>query len=113
MSFVHIISEPRMYADLYAGLLTDLMQVEVIDEPCAEVDVVVLLTHDGSRPRLDQVPSALADAKVIAFSPGAERGQVRLPGENEWQELRPFGLGRLMAEVSSGRALVSTGGSSV
>ncbi len=113
MSYVHIISEPRMYADLYADLLVDLMQVEVIDEPCAEVDVVVLVSNDGSQPRLDLVPGELADAKVVAFSPGTARGQVRLPGEEEWREVRPFGLRRLMAEVSSGRALVSTGGTSV
>lgn len=101
-----------MYADLYADLLADLMQVEVIDEPRADVDVVVLLSTDSSRPRLDLLPSTLSEAKVVVFSPHTERGQVRLPGENEWQEVRPFGLRRLIAEVLSGRRLMSIDGES-
>lgn len=110
MLCVHVISEPRTYADLYASLLADLMPVKVIDEPKSDVDVVVLLLQDNGQPRVDLVPSGLADAKVIAFSPGTELGRMRLPGEDKWRELRPFGLRRLFDEVLCGRAALPVDG---
>jgi hypothetical protein len=41
----------------------------------------------------------MPDAKLVAFSPDGTHGMRRMPGENDWVEVRPFGLSQLIVEV--------------
>ncbi len=104
MPRVRIVYEPTVYAEVFARVLKDLGPVEVVDDPSAGVDVILLPLCDGSdRPQVDLLPDPLPDAKLVAFSMAGSRGLVRLPGQSEWEEVRPFGLGRICLEVLAGR----------
>jgi hypothetical protein len=60
----------------------------------------VLLSLDGLGQPDPEVPAErLKGAKVIAFSPKGDYGLRRMPGINNWEELRPFGLRELMDEL--------------
>lgn len=109
---VWILFEPAIYADLFQGIFEGLERVEVIrtidpgDHPANEtclqegnIDVIVLPLDEQGQPRTEMLPDLDLRAKVVAFSPDGKRGLRRLPGENCWEEMRPFGLADLLFEV--------------
>jgi hypothetical protein len=101
---VWIAYEPRVYADVFARVLEGLGPAEIVGDPSAGVDVIMLpLCDEDGRPHVNLLPDPVPDAKLVAFSPTGTHGLVRLPGRSEWEEIRPFGLGRMLAEVLAGR----------
>ena len=103
MSYVHIVSEPRMYADLYAALFAGWDRVEVVDEPGSQVDVFVIVASEADWPPLNLLPPGARQAKTVVFAPKRESGWVRLPGQGDWERIQPFGLRDLLVEVQAGR----------
>ncbi len=106
--------EPRIYTDIFKQVFQSMNLVEVVEEDPADPDPkssgdgqkgvdVVLLSLEGfdqSTPELK--PEFLQRAKVLAFSPRGDFGLRRMPGRANWEELRPFGLKQLIAELAAG-----------
>jgi hypothetical protein len=109
---VLILYEPMIFADLFRCIFERLAMVDVLqaadlgDSPTIEtlvqqgrIDVVILPLDHRGQPRIEILPDLLSGAKLLALSPNGEKGLRRLPWENSWQELSPFGLADLMFEV--------------
>ena len=99
----------RLYADLLARLLDEVGQVEIVEQPLPDVDVVVFLMNGEGRPSEELQLEAQHRAKLVALAPKGDHGFVRLPEEPEWREIRPFGLIRVLLEVLAGREHLWTG----
>lgn len=109
---VWLLYEPVIYSDLFQRIFERFGSVHVVnmvnrqmgetiastpDPECVDV-IIVALDEAG------QIPAGLLsefhqDAIVLAFSPKGDRGLRRQPGENKWEEIRPFGLADLIFEV--------------
>ena len=103
MPRVWIAYEPMIYADVFARVLEELGPVDIVTDPRLGVDVIVLPLSEAGRPQLDLLPDPAPDAKLVAFSAKGNRGLACLPGHSDWEEIRPFGLGRMFLEVLAGR----------
>jgi hypothetical protein len=103
MARVWIVYEPLILAELFESLFSRIPSVTVVPHPFDEIDVIVLPLNDRGQPDTELLPHPLPAAKLVAVSPRAERGFVRLVGHDTWQELRPFHLADLLAEVEAGR----------
>lgn len=101
--------EPQLYCDLFKSILRDEDCIEVIDyiniaDPAEtiidekNIDVIVISLDDQNRPMLELLPLPAPNVKVIAFSPRGDRGFRRNPGQDQWEEVSPYGLSNLMAE---------------
>lgn len=112
ISRVLILYEPRLYSDLINDLivqlgLIDIVEITDVKSPSSEddsgldgdVDVVILPLDGNGEPKVSLLPEQLPDAKLVAFSPDGTLGMRRMPGENDWIEVRPFGLSQLIVEV--------------
>jgi len=112
ISRVLILYEPRLYSDLINELIEQLGLldiVEVTDNHCddgsgepnvqRDVDVVILPLDKEGEPKTSLLPEILPQAKLVAFSPDGSRGLRRMPGEDNWVEMRPFGLSQLIVEI--------------
>jgi hypothetical protein len=64
-----------------------------------DIDVVILPLDGDGEPKTSLLPDYVPDAKLVAFSPDGTLGLRRMPGEEEWIELRPFGLSQLIVEI--------------
>ena len=112
-SHILIHYKPQLYMDLLGKVFRSLGSLEVYELPSLtpenalpeQVDVVVLSLDEEGKPEVNSLPDRLQRAKLLAFSPGGERGYRRLAGEDEWEEIHPFGLDQLIrAVVGSGQA---------
>ena len=103
ISRVWIVYRPFIYADVWARLFDGLSSVEVVKHPSAGVDVIVFPLDDSGQPEMSFLPKLLPEAKLVALSPAGNRGLVRLPGEDIWHKVQPFGLNQLFLEVQAGR----------
>lgn len=103
MPHVRIVYEPSMYAEIFTRVLEALKNVELVHDSLAGVDVIVIPLDDESRPRVDLLPDLPPDTKLVALSAWGECGMILMPGEKDWEEVRPFGLGHLFVEVLAGR----------
>ena len=112
ISRVLILYEPRLYSDLINELIEQLGLldiVEITDNICEckageldvqdDVDVVILPLDKDGEPKTSLLPDIMPKAKLVAFSPDGTRGLRRMPGEENWIELRPFGLSQLIVEI--------------
>lgn len=112
ISRVLILYEPRLYSDLISELIDQLGLldiVEVIDDLCKcdaidsdirdDVDVVILPLDGDGEPKTSLMPEFMPRAKLVAFSPDGSLGLRRMPGEENWVEMRPFGLSQLIVEI--------------
>lgn len=112
VSRVLILYEPQLYSDLICDLIEQLGLVDVIEiktkngssanllpEEKEDIDVVLLPLDNKGEPKVSLLPDLMPMAKLVAFSPDGSFGMRRLPGENTWAELRPFGLLQLVVEV--------------
>ena len=116
-SRVWIVYQPRLYTDLFRRLLDCIESIDVVDEsnvylsPTSQerdsndskVDVIILSVDHAGQPELALLPNSLPEAKLVAFSPTGEYGMRRLPGEKQWEIIRPFGLAQLINEVLGGQ----------
>ena len=105
MPRVWISYEPFIYAEVWAWLFESLESVEVVKHPFAGVDVIVFPLDDSGQPQMSFLPEPLPEAKFLAVSPTGTCGLVRLPGEDKWHAVQPFGLSHLLLEVQAGREL--------
>ena len=103
MSRVWITYEPLVYGDAIARFLQGMPSIEIVSQPSADVDVVVLALDEADWPNTDLLVKAAPEAKLVALSPRGDRGFVRVPGKTDWEEIRPFGLALLSVEVHAGR----------
>ena len=103
--------EPQLYCDLFTSILQGEDCVQVVDysevvDPCKSIiqteliDVIVISLDDQDRPMLELLPLPTPNVKLIAFSPRGDRGFRRYPGQEQWEEVTPYGLSNLMAEFS-------------
>lgn len=112
ISRVLILYEPRLYSDLINELIEQLGLLDIVEitdnnsetdsgEPNIHEDVdVVILPLDGEgEPKTSLLPESLPKAKLVAFSPDGSRGLRRMPGEENWVEMKPFGLSQLIVEI--------------
>ena len=112
ISRVLILYEPRLYSDLINELIEQLGLldiVEVSDNRCGceasdpefqdDVDVVILPLDGDGEPKMSLLPEYIPQAKLVAFSPDGSLGFRRMPGEENWVEMRPFGLSQLIVEI--------------
>ena len=112
ISRVLILYEPRLYSDLINDLIVQLGLIDIVeitnaksptsgdDFGCSgDIDVVILPLDGNGDPKLSLMPDQMPEAKLVAFSPDGTLGLRRMPGENDWVEVRPFGLSQLIVEV--------------
>ena len=112
ISRVLILYEPRLYSDLINELIEQLGLLDIVEvtddlseretrEPDVQddVDVVILPLDREGEPKTSLLPDILPHAKLVAFSPDGTRGLRRMPGEEDWVEMRPFGLSQLIVEI--------------
>jgi hypothetical protein len=103
--------EPQLYCDLFKSILQLEDCIEIVDvsekvSPCEEaidttfIDVIIISLDDKDQPMLGLLPRPTPNAKLIAFSPRGDRGFRRYPGQDQWEEVSPYGLSNLMAEFS-------------
>lgn len=113
---VWILFEPQIYCDLFTNLLQRTGWIEVVNSrgPAGNhheagngepelVDVIVFSLDARGQPHLAGLAEPPPGAKLLAFSPKGDLGYRRLPGEETWEEVRPFGLDQLIREVQFGR----------
>jgi hypothetical protein len=109
ISRVLILYEPRLYSDLINELIEQLGLLDIVEitdntslcdsnEP-DEVDVVILPLDGDGEPKTSLLPEFMPEAKLVAFSPDGSLGLRRMPGEEKWVEMRPFGLSQLIVEI--------------
>jgi hypothetical protein len=109
ISRVLILYEPRLYSDLINELIEQLGLLDIVEitnningddavEP-EDVDVVILPLDGDGKPKTSLLPDFMPKAKLVAFSPDGTLGLRRMPGEDEWVEMRPFGLSQLIVEI--------------
>lgn len=111
-SRVWILFKPKLYRDVFARLFKSFAFIEVIEGSLANygteigceesdpIDIIVLSLNDEGEPDLALLPRAVPEAKLLALSPTGELGMRRLPGESQWEEVRPYSLHQLLHEVS-------------
>lgn len=103
--------EPQLYCDLFKSILRIEDCIEIVDHseivsPCEEaidtslIDVIIISLDDQDQPMLALLPQPTPNVKLIAFSPRGDRGFRRYPGQDQWEEVSPYGLSNLMAEFS-------------
>jgi hypothetical protein len=112
ISRVLILYEPRLYSDLINELIEQLGLLDIVEvtdnlddsdngssDTLENVDVVILPLDSDGQPKTSLLPDVLPRAKLVAFSPDGSRGLRRMPGEQEWIEMRPFCLSQLIVEI--------------
>lgn len=109
ISRVLILYEPRLYSDLINELIEQLGLLDIVEitdnlptshsELAEDIDVVILPLDGDGEPKTSLLPECLPQAKLVAFSPDGSLGLRRMPGEDEWIEMRPFGLSQLVVEI--------------
>ncbi|UCE00894.1 MAG: hypothetical protein JSV42_09330 [Chloroflexota bacterium] len=110
ISRVLILYEPRLYSDLINELIEQLGLLDIVEitdnhsDPGESnnqdnVDVVILPLDGDGIPKTSLLPSSINEAKLVAFSPDGTLGMRRMPGEEDWVEMRPFGLSQLIVEI--------------
>ena len=109
VSRVLILYEPRLYSDLINELIEQLGLLDIVEitnningddsvEP-EDVDVVILPLDGDGEPKTSLLPDFMPKAKLVAFSPDGTLGFRCMPGQDEWVEMRPFGLSQLIVEI--------------
>lgn len=101
---------PNLYSEIFRELFQSTSLVEVVEQPPPEgepraVDVIVLSLEGHEQLTREAYSRVWPQAKFLAFSPDGDYGLKRLPGEERWEEVRPFGLAQLMDEVLAGSQL--------
>lgn len=112
ISRVLILYEPRLYSDLINELIEQLGLLDIVEisdkkseggngetDIRDDIDVVILPLDGEGEPKTSLLPENLPAAKLVAFSPDGSRGLRRMPGEDNWVEMRPFGLSQLIVEI--------------
>ncbi len=112
ISRVLILYEPRLYSDLINELIGQLGLLDIVEitdnnypsksndsQKRDDIDVVILPMDGEGEPKTSLLPDYVPNAKLVAFSPDGTLGMRRMPGEEEWIELRPFGLSQLIVEI--------------
>jgi hypothetical protein len=105
--------KPRLYADLFREIFQSLEHTEVFCWDSFQksmkgngglhresFDVIILSLAESGLPDGDLIPFLTSKAKILAFSPQGDYCLKRLPGEVDWEEIRPFGISRLISEVT-------------
>lgn len=103
--------KPRLYADILDRILGSCRGVRLVDD-CRlvsedtqefqeHVDVVILSLGEHGDLDLKDLPLALTDSKIVAFPAHGSIGYRRMPGNQHWEKIVPFGLMRLLDEVLS------------
>lgn len=104
--------KPKLYTDLLTRIFQSIKSVEVYDPALRasvsqngkvspeHVDVVVFSLEVGSQPGNAPFPEWFQKVKLLAFSPDEDVGYRRLPGEDDWEAIHPFGIEELIYEVT-------------
>ena len=110
--------KPQLYTDLFARIFQSIGSVELYDPnspvlktfngkaPPEIVDVVVFSLDVGDQPGFKSLPEWFHSVKLLTFSPTGDVGYRRLPGEENWEEIQPFGMDQLIHEIVGSQALV-------
>jgi hypothetical protein len=112
ISRVLILYEPRLYSDLINELIEQLGLLDIVEisdnnsasksndsQKQEDIDVVILPMDGDGEPKTSLLPDHVPNAKLVAFSPDGSLGMRRMPGEDNWVEMRPFGLSQLIVEI--------------
>ena len=108
ISHVCILYKPQIYLDLFALVLGSNSSIKIVDlndeNPFngrgtrGNVNIVLLPIDPEGQPELALLPFPIPNATILAFSPQGDRGLRRMPGDDHWIEIRPFGLDQLVRE---------------
>jgi hypothetical protein len=105
--------QPKIYSDILKQAFKSIGLIEVVEgspadyrmkaaeEDKNQIDVVLVSLDSIGLSEIEQMTGMVLQSKVIAFSPSGEFGLRRLPGNKNWEELRPFGLKQLIEELST------------
>jgi hypothetical protein len=103
MICVWIAYDPQVFREALIHLLRKLESVEVVENPSEKVDVGIFRLADTGKLQDFFLHKTLPQAKMIVFSPRGDQAYIRLPGETNWQKVRPFGMSQLIGEIQAGR----------
>jgi hypothetical protein len=100
---VWIAYDPYLFREALTTILAQIDSVEIIDTPTDEVDIGIFRLAETGQLQDFFRHRSLPEAKMIVFSPHGDHAFIRLPGETNWKESRPFGIDQLKAEIKAGR----------
>jgi hypothetical protein len=105
--------QPKIYSDILKQAIKSIGLVQVVEgspadhrkkaagEEIDQIDVVLVSLDILGLSEIELMIGRDLQSKIIAFSPSGEFGLRRLPGNKNWEELRPFGLKQLIEELST------------
>lgn len=104
--------QPQLYAELLTRIFQSIESVEIYDptsnilnshnarSSSKYVDVIVFSLDVESHPEHRSFPEWFHTVKLLAFSPHGDVGYKRLPGEDIWETIHPFGMEQIIHEVA-------------
>jgi hypothetical protein len=104
--------QPQLYAELLTRIFQSIESVEIYDHTSTTsnsqnartssecVDVIVFSLDVDGRPEHGSFPKWFHTVKLLAFSPHGDVGYKRLPGEDIWETIHPFGMEQIIHEVA-------------
>jgi len=112
-SRVWIHFNPQLYADIFKQIIQSTELVEIVESSPLEhrqslaegaveekVDLVILSLETGNQSEIAHLAEKFPGSELVAFSVMGDYGLRRKPGENFWEEVRPFGIQQLMQTVN-------------
>jgi hypothetical protein len=103
MICVWIAYDPQVFREALVHFLSKLESIEVVETASEKVDVGIFRLSDTGELQDFFLHKSLPQAKMIVFSPRGDQAFIRLPGENIWKKVRPFGMAELVNEIRTGR----------
>jgi hypothetical protein len=104
--------QPQLYAELLTKIFQSIDSVDIYDPNSTKsnshnartsseyVDVIVFSLDVGGHPEHGSFPEWFHTVKLLAFSPHGDVGYKRLPGEDIWERIHPFGMEQIIHEVA-------------
>ncbi len=96
---VWIAYEPLVFREALVKVLSQFDTVEIVESSSDGIDVGIFrLAETGVLQNFFQ-HKPLPQAKLIVFSAHGDRAFIRQPEVTTWNEVQPFGMPQLVAEV--------------
>lgn len=103
MTRVWVAYDPQVFREALIHSLAKLEGVEVVEDAGEGIDIGIFRLAATGQLQNYFLYNSLPTAKLIVFSPHGDKAYIRLPGTTHWDEVSPFGLNQLAAEIQAGR----------
>ena len=100
---VWIAYAPHIFREALTSSLSHIDEVEIVENHSDNVDIAIFRLAETGQLQDFFRHKSLPNAKMIVFSPRGDHAFIRLPGQSSWNDVRPFGMDQLVAEIQIGR----------